>query len=158
MTRTRLVLLITALATVGSPRAATAQQTSGILGTHEGDTITVVVQRVPVRRKAAYERWMTQVWWPAAQKAGQNVAAYGKTLSERRRFVPAEPAERGVLTYMFIYPASPNSALPATKHKGVGAALEASGMPAAQVNRELRKFQALGVTVNIYRLVQHEYQ
>jgi hypothetical protein len=158
MTCTRLVLLIATFATVGFPQAATTQQTPGVVGTHEGDTITIIVQRVPVGRKAAYERWMTQVWWPAAQKAGQNVPEYGKALSERGRFVPAQPAERGVLTYMFIYPASPNSALPATKHKGVGAALEASGMPAAQVDRELKKFQALGVNVNLYRLVQHEYQ
>lgn len=157
LARNRIVLVIAILATV-APRSVLAQQGSGPMSTHEGDTIMVVVHRVPAARKAAYERWMTQIWWPAAQKAGQAVPAYGKSLSERRRFVPARPVEKGMLTYMFIYPYMPDAALPQTTSRGVGAALQASGMPAAQMKRELRKFKALGATADTYVLVQHEYE
>lgn len=152
-----LPFLIAALATTGITQAV-AQQTSGPMSTQEGDTIMIVVHRVPEANKAAYERWMTQVWWPAAQKAGRAFPGYGKSLSARRRFVPAQPAEKGMLTYMFVYPNLPGGTLPQSKNGGMGAALEASGMPAAQINSELGKFKALGATVDVYMLAQHEYK
>jgi hypothetical protein len=62
------------------------------------------------------------------------------------------------LTYVFIYPYSPDSAAVATKRSGVGSALELSGMPAAQIDSQVTIFNSLDVKSESYDVVQHEYK
>ena len=81
---------------------------------------------------------------------------YRRAIAERRRFVPAQPADTGNLTYVFVYPYSP--AGPQAKRKGLGAALELSGMSAEEIERQLKEFAALGVELDILPLVQREYE
>jgi hypothetical protein len=131
-------------------------QAAGPIGMKEGDSLTVVVHHVPAAKRAQYERWMTTVWWPAARKAGSKSAEYGRAIKERRRYVPAEPADSGTLTYLFLYPHSPAGVH--TKRQGMGAALELSGMPAGDIDKQLADFEALGVKVEGLLLVQHEYR
>jgi hypothetical protein len=148
--------VLLAASTLGSSGQRLHAQQAGPIRTREGDTVTVIIHRVPATNRAQYERWMTSVWWSAAQKAGAKSAEYRRAIGERRRFVPAEPADSGVLAYLFIYPHSPAGVQ--TKRQGLGAALELSGMPADEIDKQLKAFDALGVKQEGLSLVQQEYR
>lgn len=72
----------------------------------EGDTVYVLLHKVRPGNRAEYERFMTEVWFPRAQKIGAKHAEYGAALARRWRLVGTEPTGSDSLyTYLFLYPA-----------------------------------------------------
>jgi hypothetical protein len=126
-----------------------------VMNTDEGDTIVIIVHQVRANQREEYERWMSEVWWPAVQKAAAKFPQAQAVFPHRSRFVPTEPADDGTYTYFFIYP--PTDPGLRTKRTGIGAMLEASGMPDTQVDRELKTFQSLVYHATANRVVQRDY-
>jgi hypothetical protein len=125
------------------------------MNTAEGDTVVIIVHQVRANQREDYERWMSQVWWPAVQKAAAKFPQAQAVVSHRSRFVPTEPTDDGTYTYFFVYP--PTDPGLRAKRTGIGAVLEASGMPDAQVDRELKTYQSLVSRATANRVVQRDY-
>jgi len=101
---------------------------------------------------------MTNVWWPAAHKVAEKYPDYAPVLAARRRFVPLEPSDTGMATYVFLYPVQGHGGEPETKHHGLAGTLEESGMPEAEIDRRMKAFDSLGVKLESFDLVQREYR
>jgi hypothetical protein len=153
----RLVILAVLVLSPALLAQSVLAQQAGPLGTKDGDTVVVILHQVPAAKQAQYEQWMQGVWWPAAQKTGSKYSDYRRAYSERRRYVPTGKSEDGTLTFVFVYPYTPRSG-PEVKRGGVGATLETSGMTEAEIERNMKTFQALGVKTQSLILVQQEYR
>jgi hypothetical protein len=125
------------------------------MNTGEEDTIVIIAHQVRSNRRDEYERWVSQVWLPATQRAAAKFPQAQAVFSHRVRFVPTAETDDSTFTYFFIYPSTDPGLR--TKRAGPGAALEASGMPDAEVDRELKTFEGLVYRVTAHRVVQRDY-
>jgi uncharacterized protein (TIGR02246 family) len=117
----------------------------------EGDTVVVLMHKVRPQRRVDYERFMTAVWFPRAQKYGAKDPEFGSALVRRWRLVATDPSERDSLyTYMFLYPAFGT----------LGSAYEMwrrIGLPAEQITRDSATLTALIERIDGFAAVRHEY-
>ncbi len=116
----------------------------------EGDSVVVLVHKVRSDNRSEYERFMTEVWFPRAQKFGATHQDFGAALAHRWRLVGTEPGERDSLfSYMFLYPA----------FEGIGAAemWRRIGVPEDQIARDSARQQGLIEISDGFAAVRREY-
>lgn len=104
----RLVFVVWLLAACARSTATSDVTSQGgpAYAAREGDSVVVLIHKVRPDKRAEYERFMTEVWFPRALKFGATHPEFGAALARRWRLVGTEPGERDSLyTYMFLYPA-----------------------------------------------------
>jgi hypothetical protein len=117
----------------------------------EGDTVVVLMHRVRPDRRAEYERFMTEVWFPRAQEFGAKHPEFGAALARRWRLVGTEPAESDSLyTFMFLYPGFEVGG-------GASKMWRQIGVPADQIARDSTALSALIERTDGFAAVRREY-
>jgi hypothetical protein len=117
----------------------------------EGDTVVVLMHKVRPDRRAEYERFMTEVWFPRAQKFGAKHPEFGAALARRWRLVGTEPAESDSLfTYMFLYPGLEVGG-------GASKMWRQIGVPEDQIARDSTAQSALIERMDGFAAVRREY-
>jgi hypothetical protein len=109
--------------------AGPGQAQSSQRGRKPGDSVWVIVHHVRADKRAQYDSLMQNVWWPAAQRAGQKYPAYGRQVAERRRYVPSQIGSDSTFTYLYLYFGRPDVPRSATGGNDV---LAAAGLSKAQ--------------------------
>ena len=96
----RLVVAVSLLAACARSTATSdiASQGESAYAAREGDSVVVLVHKVRPDKRSEYERFMTEVWFPRAQKFGATHPEFGAALSRRWRLVGVEPGERDTLS------------------------------------------------------------
>ena len=119
----------------------------------DGDSVSLLVHEVKAEDRDAYERFMSKVWWPAAQKAAAKYPKFKAVMAQRWRLAPTKPAD-GVYRYYFLFPAG-GLGLPTT---GILAPLRAADLAADEFKRDSASIGQLIRRSSSEPLVRREYR
>ena len=149
----RLAIVLSLVAACARPTTTSDANVSrgAAYAAQEGDTVVVLMHRVRPDRRAEYERFMTEVWFPRAREFGVRHPKFGAALARRWRLVGAEPSESDSLyTYMFLYPGLEVGGSAAEMWRQIG-------VPADQVERDSAAQSALIESIDGFAAVRREY-
>jgi hypothetical protein len=99
-----LALLAACSSSTSNPQSEPSPSTAPMLEVSEGDTVIVFMHKVRPEHRSHYESFMTEKWYPAAQKLASKDAAFADAFSRRWRLVPLEAGDDSLLSYVFVYP------------------------------------------------------
>jgi ketosteroid isomerase-like protein len=117
----------------------------------EGDTVLVLMHRVRPDKRADYERFMTDVWYPRARKYGARQPGFGAALNRRWRLVGTDPGQGDSLyTYMFLYP-------PYEPIDGASEMWRQIGVPEEQIAQDSSTQNSLVEIFDGFAAVRREY-
>ena len=92
-------LALLALGLVHAPEAAAQQKAPARALAAAGDTVWVVVNPVKADKRAQFERFVNEIFWPSAAKLG---AADQRTFRQTRVLNATRPEADGTYSYLFI--------------------------------------------------------
>lgn len=91
-------------AATAAPAQGSAEQASARTAGRAvaGDTVWVIINYVKPDRRADFERFLHEVFWPAGRRVGQSDAVVARTFAQTRILHPAGPNADGSYTYAFL--------------------------------------------------------
>jgi hypothetical protein len=67
-----------------------------------GDTVWVILNHVKPEKRAQYERFLHEVFWPGGRRVGQTDPVVARAVARTRILHPAGPNADGTYTYAFV--------------------------------------------------------
>ena len=97
-----LAATLLAVAAACGGRTSTASTAPTPVRASAGDTIYVIEHFVRPDRRAQFERFIRDSYWPAVRQVAQTDARMGSVLRQTRVLYPARANEDGTFTYLFV--------------------------------------------------------